>query len=138
METRNEIKKLCSYLQRVTAKIEKDTETLRTQMQAKLPTWGECEKLSEAVSLAEIIGIQVRNVEGLAKEYRFSFGTLYRCKQTDPLGVIKEGNLYRLRKWNGEYIVCGEGFAIQPKAMPEYFERVEEEDEQQNSSIVNP
>ena len=129
MTEKNEIQKLCSYLHRVTDKVEKHVRTLREQMEKGLVTWDECEQLAEASNLAEWIGCQVHEVEGLAKDQRFSLGNLYRCKQSDPLEVVKAGHLYRLRKWHGTYIVCGEGFAISEKVMPEYFERVEEEED---------
>jgi len=129
MATKNEIQKLCAYLHRVTDKVEKHAQTLREQMEKGLVTWEECKQLAEASNLAEWIGCQVHEVENLAKEQRFSLGYLYRCKQSDPLEIVKAGNLYRLRKWNNTYIVCGKGFAISEKVIPEYFERVTEEED---------
>ena len=85
--------------------------------------------MTEASNIAEWIGSQVHQVEGLAKDQRFSFGYLYRCKKSDPLQVIKHGKLYRLRKWHDTFIVCGEGFSISERVMPEYFERVMEEED---------
>jgi hypothetical protein len=126
---KNEIQKLCSYLHRVTDKVEKHVQTLRSQMEQGVISWDECEQLAEASNLAEWIGCQVHQVEGLAKEQRFSFGYLYRCKKSDPLETVKAGRLYRLRKWHNTFIVCGEGFAISERVMPEYFERVMEEED---------
>ena len=85
--------------------------------------------MAEASNLAEWIGCQVHQVEGLAKEQRFSFGYLYRCKKSDPLETVKAGRLYRLRKWHNTFIVCGEGFAISERVIPEYFERIMEEED---------
>ena len=125
---KNEIQKLCSYLHRVTDNVEKHVQTLRSQMEQGVISWDECEQLAEASNLAEWIGCQVHQVEGLAKDQRFSLGYLYRCKKSDPLETVKAGRLYRLRKWHNTFIVCGEGFAISERVMPEYFERVMEEE----------
>lgn len=130
--TRNEIDKLNAYLEQVTIEVEVYAKTLRDLMKKQQPTYNDCKRLNETITFADIVRTELRSTEALAKEYYLNFGTLYRCKQTDPLGVIKDGNLYRLRHWNGEYIVCGEGFAINEAAMQDYFERVEEEDEQAN------
>ena len=122
----NEIKRLCAYLHRVTDKVERHVQTIRQQIETGVIGWNECEQLAEASNLAEWVGHQVNQVEVLAKEQRFNISCLYRCKMSDPLEVVKAGRLYRLREWHGTYIVCGEGFAISQRMMPEYFERVTE------------
>ncbi len=120
------INKLTSYLHRVNDRLEKYVNAIRADIEQNVVSWTECEQLAEAANLAEWVGHQVHQLEGIAKEQRFNLGYLYRCKQSDPLQVIKQGKLYRLREWHGTYIVCGEGFAISQRMMPEYFERVTE------------
>ena len=120
------IKNLTAYLHRVNDKLEKYVTAIRADIEHNVVTWPECGQLAEASNLAEWIEHQVHQLEGIAKERRFNLGHLYRCKQSDPLGVVKQGKIYRLRKWNGEYIVCGEGFAISEQGINEYFERVTE------------
>ena len=120
------INKLTSYLHRVNDRLEKYVTAIRADIEQNVVSWPECERLAEAANLAEWVGHQVHQLEGIAKEQRFNFGYLYRCKQSDPLEVVKAGRLYRLREWHGTYIVCGEGFAISQRMMHEYFERVTE------------
>ena len=120
------IKNLTAYLHRVNDRLEQYVTAIRADIEQSVVTWPECGQLAEASNLAEWIGYQVHQLEGIAKEQRFNLGDLYRCKQSDPLGVIKQGKIYRLHKWDGEYIVRGEGFAINEAAMQAYFERVPE------------
>lgn len=61
--------------------------------------------------------------------YAAGNGYLYRCKKSDPLETVKVGELYRLKKWRCTFIVCGEGFAINERVMPEYFERLMEKED---------
>ena len=120
------INKLTSYLHRVNDRLEKYVTAIRADIEQNVVSWPECEQLAEAANLAEWVGHQVHQLEGIAKEQRFNLGYLYRCKQSDPLQVIKQGKLYRLREWHDTYIVCGKGFAINKHIINEYFERVTE------------
>ena len=120
------IEKLKVYLNLVNNRVEKYVTAIRADIEHNVVSWPECEQLAEAANLAEWVGHQVHQLEGIAKEQRFNLGYLYRCKQSDPLEVVKAGRLYRLREWHGTYIVCCEGFAISQRMMPEYFERVTE------------
>ena len=120
------IKNLTAYLHRVNDRLEKYVTVIRADIEQNVVKWPECGQLAEASNLADWMGHQVHQLEGVAKEQRFNLGSLYRCKQSDPLGVVKQGKIYRLRKWNGEYIVCGEGFTISEQGINEYFERVTE------------
>ena len=120
------INKLTSYLHRVNDRLEKYVTAIRADIEQNVVSWTECEHLAEAANLAEWVGHQVHQLEGIAKEQRFNLGYLYRCKQSDPLEVVKAGRLYRLREWHGTYIVCGEGFAISKRIINEYFERLTE------------
>ena len=120
------IKTLTAYLHRVNDRLEKFVDTIRPQIEQGVVSWGECDQLAEASNLADWVGHQVSQLEGIVKEQRFNFGYLYRCIQSDPLEVVKQGKLYRLREWHGTYIVCGEGFTISKRNLTEYFERVVE------------
>ena len=127
------IKNMTAYLHRVNDRLEKYVTAIRADIEHNVVTWPECEQLAEAANLAEWVGHQVHQVDGLAKDQRFNLGYLYRCKQSDPLQIIKQGKLYRLREWHDTYIVCGEGFAINEAAMQAYFERVTEPEDKPTS-----
>ena len=127
------ISNLTSYLHRENDRLEKYVNAIRADLEQNVVSWDECEHLAEAANLAEWVGHQVHQLESIAKEQRFNFGNLYRCKKSDPLQVIKQGKLYRLREWKDEYIVCGEGFAISKHVVNEYFERVTEPDKTKNT-----
>ena len=127
------INKLTSYLHRVNDRLEKYVTAIRADIEQNVVSWPECEQLAEAANLAEWVGHQVHQLEGIAKEQRFNLGYLYRCKQSDPLQVIKQGKLYRLREWHDTYIVCGEGFSISKHIINEYFERVTEPEDKATS-----
>ena len=122
------IEKLKVYLNLVNNRVEKYVTAIRADIEQNVVTWTECDQLAEAADLAGWIDQQLHHLEGMAKNQRFSIGHLYRCKQSDPLQVIKQGKLYQLREWKakGKYIVCGEGFAISNHVIHEYFERVTE------------
>lgn len=127
------IKKMIAYLHRVNEKLDKYVTAIRADIEQNVVSWSECEQLTEAATLAEWVGHQVSQLEGIAKDQRFNFGYLYRCKKSDPLQVIKQGKLYRLREWSDIYIVCGEGFAINKHIINEYFERVTEPEDSQTT-----
>lgn len=118
------IKNMTAYLHRVDDRIRKYVDAIRTQIEENVLTWEECEQLAEATNVAEWVGHQVGTLERVAKDQRFNIFQLYRCIKRDPLEVLKEGKLYRLRPWYDTYIVCGEGFSIGKKNLAEYFERV--------------
>ena len=88
------INKLTSYLHRVNDRLEKYVTAIRADIEQNVVSWPECERLAEAANLAEWVGHQVHHLEGIAKEQRFNFGYLYRCKQSDPLEVVKAGRVY--------------------------------------------
>ena len=114
-------------------RLEKYVDAIRPQIEQNIVSWDECEQLAEVSNLAEWVAHQAHHLEGIDKEQRFNLGYLYRCKQSDPLQVIKQGKLYRLREWKDEYIVCGEGFAISKHIINEYFERVTEPEDKQTT-----
>jgi len=120
------IRMLAAYLHRVNDRLEKYVDAIRPQIEQNIVSWNECEQLIEVSNLAEWVAHQAHQLEGIAKEQRFSLGYLYRCKKSDPLEVVKQGKLYRLREWHDTYIVCGEGFAISKRNLNEYFERMME------------
>lgn len=130
------IKNLTSYLHRVTDRVGKYLTAIRADLEQNVVSWDECQQLAETANLAEWIGYEIHHLDSLAKEQHFSFGHLYRCKKSDPLQVIKQGKIYRLREWKDTYIVCGEGFAIGKHLINEHFERVAETEEA--SKIVKP
>ena len=120
------IKKLTEYLHRVNNRLEKYVTAIRADVENNVVLWDDCKLIGEADDLANWIGHQVDQLASVVKEQRFGFCDLYRCKKVDPLGLFKEGKLYRLRKWNGTYIACGEGFAINDQSLNVYFERATE------------
>jgi hypothetical protein len=107
-------------------RLEKYVDAIRDDIEQNVVSWPDCERLAEAANLAEWVGHQVCQLKDIAKEQRFNLFNLYRCTKSDPLEVIKQGKIYRLRKWNGDYIVCGENFTISKQSINEYFERVTE------------
>lgn len=45
----------------------------------------------------------------------------YKCIKSDPLGWIKAGRVYNLRRMNSKYYIEGKGIAISEANMKEMF-----------------
>ena len=61
------INKLTSYLHRVNDRLEKYVTAIRADIEQNVVSWPECERLAEAANLAEWVGHQVHQLEGIAK-----------------------------------------------------------------------
>ena len=48
----------------------------------------------------------------------------YKCIKSDPLGWLKTGKVYEIRRMGNNYYAEGEGFAVSEDSMKEMFEQV--------------
>lgn len=49
----------------------------------------------------------------------------YKCIKSDPLGWIRKGKVYEIRRMNNKYYVEGEGIAVSEDNMKEMFEPID-------------
>ena len=66
------IKKMTAYLHRVNVKLDKYVTAIRADIEQNVVSWSECEQLTEAATLAEWVGHQVSQLEGIAKDQRLT------------------------------------------------------------------